>query len=118
MPISISKKNVLSVIAMTLTMVSMISPAHAQTSSTTCTSTSPQCCFVKRSWELMGKTTLVSSTSATACCFYLGSTTQRDGIPGVKCTSTGIVTEINWSGKAFRGSIPTELGNLVELTKL
>ena len=64
MTISLSKKAP-SLMAMTLAMVSMIPPADAQTSSTSCTSTSPQCCWVKRSWELMGKTTSVSSTSAT-----------------------------------------------------
>ena len=109
-----------SVIAMTLAMASMISPADAQTSSTTCSSTSkktpsPQCCWVKRSWELMGQTTSVSSTSSTACCYYLGSTTQTSGIPGIYCSSDGIVTKIHWGLKSLRYSIPTELSNLKNL---
>jgi hypothetical protein len=119
---SISKKAP-SLMAMTLAMVSMIPPADAQTSSTICTSTSPGCCWVKRSWELMGKNTSVSSTSATACCYSLGSTTgktitQTSGIPGVNCTSTGIVTQITWKVQSLRYSIPTELSNLVNLTTL
>ena len=55
MAISHSKKFPSGIIAMTLAI--LISPADAQTSSTSCTSTSPQCCWVKRSWDLMGKTT-------------------------------------------------------------
>ena len=116
MPISISKKNVPSIIAMTLAI--LISPADAQTSSTACISTSPQCCWVIRSWELMGKTTSVSSTNATACCNDLGSTTQTTGISGVTCTSTGIVTKINWGFESLQGSIPFELSKLVNLQTL
>ena len=112
MSVSISK-NAPSVIAMTLAI--LISPADAQT---TCTSTSPQCCWVKRSWELMGKTTSVSSTSATACCYYVGSTTQTSGIPGIYCTSDGIVTEIEWYGQSLRNSIPSSIGKLVNLQSL
>jgi len=86
----------------------LISPAQAQTSSTTCTS-SPGCCWVVESWKKMGQITSASSTNATACC---------TGIPGVTCTSTGIVTEINWHGRGLRGSIPPELGNLSNLRNL
>jgi hypothetical protein len=112
---------------MAMTLAILISPAQAQTSSTICTSTSPGCCWVKRSWELMGKTTSVSSTHATACCNYVVSstgktTTQRSGIPGVTCTSTGIVTKINWwalgLGLWTPASIPAELGSLTSLTYL
>jgi hypothetical protein len=117
MTISISKKAP-SLIALTLAI--LISPADSQTSSTTCSSTSPQCCWVKRSWELMGKTTSVSSTSATAYCNYVVSstgttTTQSSGIPGVYCTSTGIVTEIRWGSQSLRNSIPSSLANLRSL---
>jgi hypothetical protein len=123
MTLSLSKKNVHSLIAMTLAMVSMISPADAQTSSTTCTSSSPQCCWVKRSWQLMGKDNLVDPTHRTACCYYLVSstgttTTQRSGISGVSCTSTGIVTRIRWGSNGLKGSIPTELANLRDLELL
>jgi hypothetical protein len=116
MAISLSKKVPSGIMAMTLAI--LISPADSQTSSTTCTSTSPQCCWVKRSWELMGKTTSVSSTSATACCNYVVSKTQRSGIPGVRCTSTGIVTEINWWDLGLVNSIPAELFSLTNLTVL
>jgi hypothetical protein len=117
-PSNLSKKNAPSVMAMTLAI--LISPADAQTSSTSCTSTSPQCCWVKRSWQLMGRTTSVSSTSATACCRTLVSstgttTTQTTGITGVKCTSTGTVTELNWYNQSLQGSIPTEISNLKNL---
>jgi len=120
MTLSLSKKNVHTLIAMTLAI--LISPADAQTSSTICSSTSPGCCWVKRSWQLMGKTTAVSSTSSTACCYYVvsstGTTTQTTGISGVNCTSTGIVTQLIWSIKGLQGPIPSSLGNLKALTRL
>jgi hypothetical protein len=79
---------------------------------------SPECSSVVESWKKMGKTTSVSATSATACCYYVGSTTQTSGIPGVRCNSIGIVTEINWGSQGLRYSIPLELGNLPKLLKL
>ncbi len=79
---------------------------------------SPECSSVVLSWQLMGQTTSVSSTSATDCCYYLGTTTQIDGIPGVTCTSTGNVTGINWGSQALRNSIPTEIGTLPNLLQL
>ena len=112
MPLSISK-NTPSVIAIILAI--LISPADAQTSSTTCTFSSPQCCWVKRSWQLMGRPTSVSPLSATACCKMLGSTTQSSAIPGVHCTSTGNVTRIDWDNRGLKHSIPAELSNLVNL---
>jgi len=92
--------------------------AATTAAATTCTSSSHECCWVKRTWQLMGKTTSVSSTNATACCYVLGSTTQISGIPGVRCTSTGIVTEIRWYYQSLQGQIPPELSNLVNLAKL
>ena len=74
----------------------------------TCTSTSPQCCWVVRSWQLMGKTTTVSSTNATACC----------SMTGVTCDSSNKVRKIVWGSKGLSGSIPAEIGNLVNLTHL
>ncbi len=105
MTISLSKK-VQSAIAMTLTMVGMISPADAQTVS--CTSSSPQCCWVVLSWQKMGKTTSVDHNNATACCKNRVSA----GIPGVQCTPTGIVAQIDWHGQSLQGSIPPELATL------
>jgi hypothetical protein len=71
----------------------------------------------------MGKTTSVSSIGATDCCYYVVSSTgtttkQTSGIPLVYCTSDGIVTEIRWNGQSLQGSIPAELSNLVNLTRL
>jgi hypothetical protein len=70
----------------------------------------------------MGKTTpSVDPTSSTACCYYLGSTTQTSGIPGVNCTTMGTmttVTEINWGNRSLTGSLPSEIGNLVNLKNL
>ncbi len=88
------------------------------TSATPTASTTAECFWVVESWKKMGKTTSVSSTSATACCYYLGSTTQTSGIQGVYCTSDGIVTEIRWYGQSLQGQIPAELSNLVNLTRL
>ena len=101
---------------LTLVIASMISPAEAQ--AVTCTTSSPQCCWVVRIWTLMGKTTLVDHTNATACCKTLGSTTQTSGITGVTCTSTGQVTKISWPFAGLSGSIPPEIGNLVNLEGL
>jgi hypothetical protein len=102
---------------LTLAIVSMISPAEA---AVTCTSSSPQCCWVRRIWELLGRTTSVSSTSSTACCSYLGSTTQTSAIPGVNCTSDGTVIQIVWTNRSpkLSGPLPPEIGNLVNLTHL
>jgi hypothetical protein len=89
-----------------LLILAIISPAKAQTA--TCGPTSPQCCTVVRIWQLMGKTTSVSSTSATACC----------SMSGVTCTSDGTVTQISWNRQGLTGSIPPEIGNLTSLTIL
>ena len=72
-----------------------------------CTSASPQCCWVVRSWQLMGKSTSVSSTSSTACC----------SMSGVSCSGSS-VTGINWDSKYLTGTIPAELGKLTSLTRL
>jgi hypothetical protein len=66
----------------------------------------------------MGKTTTVSSTNSTACCYTLGSTTQTLGIPQVTCSSTGQVTKIEWNNQSLTGPIPLEIGNLVNLQSL
>jgi len=126
--LSLSKKNVLSAMTMTLTMISLISPADAQT---TCSSTSPDCCWVVQSWEMMGKTTTVDRNSATACCsifirspsplspyFPAGSTTQTGGVPWVYCTSDGTVIQLKWSFQGLKNSIPSELKNLRSLRDL
>ena len=90
----------------------------SESSAVTCTSSSPQCCTVVRILQLMGKTTSVSSTSSTACCDTLDSITQTSGIPGVYCTTDGKVTRINWADLSLTGSIPSEIGNLVNLQYL
>ena len=56
-----------------------------------------------------GITTSVNSTDAKACC---------SGVPGVTCTSTGIVTGIKWKSQGLKGSIPAELGKLTNLQRL
>jgi hypothetical protein len=81
-----------------------------------------ECFWVVESWKKMGRTS-VSSTSATDCCNYVVSstgttTTQTYGLPKVKCTSTGIVTQINWWDRNLENSIPAELGRLTSLTYL
>jgi hypothetical protein len=100
----------------------------------TCTSSSTQCCTMKRIWQRMGKTTLVDHTDATACCSYFLTTIpeswtwfplytnisneQLSGIPGVYCTSDGKVIGIRWGSQGLVGSIPPEIGNLVNLKYL
>jgi len=73
----------------------------------TCTSSSPQCCWVVRIWQLMGKSTSVSSTSSTACC----------SMSGLTCSGS-IVYSIDWELQSLSGSIPPEIGNLVNLETL
>ena len=70
-----------------------------------CTPTSPQCCWVVRSWQLMGMTTTVSSTSSTACC----------SMTGVTCDSTNKVTMLYWNATGLKNSIPSSIGNLINL---
>ena len=90
---------------LTLAIASMISPAKAQ--AVTCDSSSPQCCWVVRIWQLMGKSTSVSSTSSTACC----------SMSGLTCSGS-IVYSIDWELQSLSGSIPPEIGNLVNLETL
>lgn len=97
-------------------MLVMISPAKAQVVS--CGPTSPQCCWVVRSWQKMGKATLVNHNNSTACCNYLGSITQSSGIDNVYCDSDGTVTEIRWTDKNLTGSIPDSILHLVDLEQL
>ena len=77
-------------------------------SQATCTSTSPECCWVVRSWQLMGKSTTVSPTSATACC----------SMTGVDCDSTNKVTMLMWNVTGLKNSIPSDIGKLTSLTRL
>jgi hypothetical protein len=90
-----------------LLILAMISPAEAVI---TCTSTSNQCCWVRRLWESMKGVTF-TNTGATACCKNL----NFGGITGVTCNSDGTVTEIKWNNQGLSGSIPPEIGNLVSL---
>ena len=77
-------------------------------SQVTCDSSSADCCWVVRSWQLMGKTTSVSPTSATTCC----------SMTGVTCDSTSKVIELAWASQGLSGSIPAEIGSLEKLQKL
>jgi hypothetical protein len=121
MPLSDNSLSIIkarSAMMLSLMFASLISPAEAQTVPATCGPTSPQCCTVVRIRQLIGKATTVSSTNATACCYTLGTKTQSSGIWGVNCTSDGTVTQIVWWRTLLTGSIPPEIGNLVNLTLL
>jgi hypothetical protein len=72
-----------------------------------CDSSSSQCCSVVRIWELMGKTTSVSSTSSNDCC----------NMEGVTCTGPD-VTQINWNKLGLTQQIPSDIRNLVNLQEL
>jgi hypothetical protein len=103
--ISLSMLNSPFLIILFLLMLALISPAEAQTVPATCTASSPQCCWVVRIWQLLGKTTSVSSTSSTACC----------KMSGVVCSGS-TVTELHWDNQGFSGfSIPPDIGNLTDL---
>jgi hypothetical protein len=104
--ISSSLKNSILALALSALIVGVESQATPQAS---CTKSSPDCCWVVRSWQLMKKkSTQVSSTSATACC----------SMAGVTCDSANKVTAIHWSGKGLSGPIPAAIGNLINLTVL
>jgi hypothetical protein len=80
---------------------------------------SEQCKWVLSIWQKMGGSDIiVDSSNSSSCCYYLGSTTQSSGITGVRCRTDGSVTEIIWRNIDLTGSIPFEIGNLVNLEKL
>jgi hypothetical protein len=81
-----------------------ISPTEAAVA---CSSSSSECCWVVRIWELMGKTTSVSSTSSNDCC----------NMEGVTCTGSD-VTSIDWKNKGLTQQIPSDIRNLKSLTLL
>ena len=85
---------------------------------TTTAPTTPDCYWVVQSWKKMGKNTSVDPNSATACCSEINGTSQTSEIPLVKCSSSGIVTLINWKTKSLKGEIPEELGKLTSLWRL
>lgn len=98
-------------------------PTNVETGPVKCQPDSPQCCWIRRIYELMGKTTSVSATNSTACCEYLGSTIQTSGIPGVYCNEQGEVYELYWRSYnlievGMTGPIPAEIGILESLKKL
>lgn len=72
-----------------------------------CSSTSHQCCWVIRSWQLLGKTTTVSKKSPIGCC----------AMAGVKCSGSS-VTDINWDSQGLNGEIPNSLKKLIDLKTL
>lgn len=74
-----------------------------------CTETSPQCCWVVRAWQLMGKNTTVDPNITNGCCSMAGVTCNAD---------LGTVTKIIWRQMALSGPIPFELGNLINLNWL
>lgn len=76
-----------------------------------CSSTSTQCCWVIRIWQLMGQTTMMDPTSSSACC------SSNGDIPGISCSASK-VTHINWSQQELYGSIPSDIANLNELQDL
>ena len=77
-----------------------------------CTAASHQCCWVVRSWQLMGKSIPTGvSSSGSSCC--------TKPMVGVTCDSTNTaIQKIYWPSKTLTGSIPSELGNLRSLRLL
>ena len=66
---------------------------------------SAQCDWVRIIYEKMGGD--VNSIPENCC--------QMDG---VECSQDGHITGINWNQQGLTGSIPQEIGNLVNLKKL
>ena len=101
--ISSSLKNSL----LTLALSALIASVEAQA---TCTSTSPQCCWVVQSWISMGQSSIKKSKSSSDplnCC----------GKNGVTCDSSNKVIKIDWSGKKA-AVLPSSLENLKNLKEL
>jgi len=74
---------------------------------TACSTKSPQCCWVVRIWQLMGKTTSIKGSSTTGCC----------AMEGVTCSGT-TVTGIQWGWIGLKNSFPIDVTRLVNLTIL
>ena len=92
-----------------LTIAAFILGVESQIS--TCTSTSPECCRVVRSWQLMGKTVPagISSTDNSCCTVPMA---------GVTCDSTSNVIQLAWASQGLSGSIPRSMGKLTSLSRL
>jgi hypothetical protein len=58
-------------------------------------------------WTSFGKTTTVDPNDPTACC----------SMEGVTCDGEK-VTQINWSSQGLSGTIPSTIGDLVNLVEL
>jgi len=82
-----------------------------------CDANSPECCWVTRSWQLMGKNILSDFSKDKACCSSIGDT-YRPGLSGVQCDSTGKVIEINWRSIGLKDHIPAALGELKNLVQM
>ena len=101
-----------------LALSALIATAEAQKTKKTssiasCTTSSPQCCWVVRSWQLMGKTipSGIKSTDSSCC------TLPMSGVSRVTCDSSNKVKKIFWVW-GLSGSIPAEIGKLINLTHL
>lgn len=67
-----------------------------------CTSSSPQCCWVTFLWQKFGKTATVNSNGCSS------------SIPNV-IYSGSVVTAINWAKQGLQNSIPPEICKLTSL---
>jgi len=89
--------------------------AQAAEAPVNCNANSPDCCWVTRIFQMMGKTIDGSAFSVhKACC----RDDTQPGIPGVECDSTGKVVRINWNSQNLIGHIPSALGEIKDLTHL
>ena len=71
----------------------------------------PDCYFVVRSWQLLGRT-VPSNVSSTdnGCCTV--------PMTGVTCDPSNRVTDIVWPDENLQGSIPSEIFKLTDLRTL
>ena len=82
-----------------------------------CNANSPDCCWVTRIFQMMGKTINGSAFSAhKACCKSNG----VGGLPGVYCDlgGEGKVLSIQWWHQDLKGHIPSALGKVKSLQRL
>ena len=82
-------------------------------SQVTCDSSSADCCWVVRSWQLLEGET----ESGVDPMIHINSTVGNCGLVRVSSEGSSVI-EIDWFLRALDGPIPTELGNLKSLRRL
>jgi hypothetical protein len=94
------------------------STLHASEGAVNTSSIENQCDEVVDAWKAFGKETALDPNDPIACCYKLGNQVQSSGIPGVDCTSYGLVTRIDWNNRNLTGEVPDYISFLHNLIYL